>query len=368
MTTTTQLDASAMPATAETISWSQLLQPVRTHWLKLGAASVLVGCIGLGISFIVPPTFTARTQVLPPVQQQPGMAAMAALGSLSALIGGGGGRNSADQYVGLLQSATVLDRMVDRFKLVELYDSKFKVDARKEFISNMRVSVGKKDGMIAIEVDDKSPQRAAEMANALVEEMQKLSSTLDISEAQQRRGFFERQLRQARADLAQSQDALAASGFSASTLKSEPKAAAENYARLKTALLAAEAKLRGLESALMPSTQEVQQQRAIATALREQLQQFVQTEAPKGQSYVSAYRDYRYHEALVEMYTKQFELAKLDEAREGSLLQVVDPALPPERKSRPKRSVVGLLSTLAAFVAFSCALVLRDRRQQRSAT
>ncbi|WP_310737607.1 Wzz/FepE/Etk N-terminal domain-containing protein [Mitsuaria sp. WAJ17] len=367
------MSSSPIPVTSapQAETWSSILSPVRAQWLRLSAGSVLIGCIGLGISFIVPPTFTARTQVLPPVQQQSGaMAAMASLGALSGLLGGmgGGGKNTAEQYVGLLQSETVVDRMVERFKLVQLYESKYRVDARKELAGNTRVSIGKKDGLIAIEVDDESPQRAADMANAYVEELQRLSSSLDITEAQQRRSFFERQLKQARADLDKAQEGLAASGFTESTLRAEPKAAADSFARLKATLTAAEVKLRGLEATMTSAAPEVQQQQSIVASLRSQVQQFADDEGSKSKSsYVSAYRNYRYNELLVELFAKQFELARMDEAREGGTLQVVDKALVPERKSKPKRSVVGLLTTLGAFVVLSCLLILREQRRRPAA-
>ncbi len=363
--------STPMPTAPQAQTWSSILAPVRMQWRRLSAGSVLIGCIGLGISFLVPPTFTARTQVLPPAQQQSGaMAAMASLGALSGLLGGmgGGGKNTAEQYVGLLQSETVVDRMVERFKLVQLYESKFRVDARKELASNTRVAIGKKDGLIAIEVDDESPQRAADMANAYVEELQRLSSSLDITEAQQRRAFFERQLKQARNDLEKAQENLTASGFNESTLRAEPKAAAESFARLKATLTTAEVKLRGLEATMTSAAPEVQQQQSIVASLRSQVQQFADDDGGKNKaSYVSAYRNYRYNELLVELFAKQFELARMDEAREGGVLQIVDKASVPERKSKPKRSVVGLLTTLGAFVVLSCLLILREQRRRPSA-
>ena len=142
-------------------------------------------------------------------------------------------RTPADQYVALMQSTTVCDRIVDQFKLMEVYDAKFRVDARKALASNVHFNVGKKDGLITVEVDDKSPQRAAEMANRLIDELRRMTDTIAVSEAQQRRKFFEQQLRQTQDKLVQAQQALQASGFTQGALKSEPRSAAEGYARLK---------------------------------------------------------------------------------------------------------------------------------------
>ncbi len=151
--------------------------PLLQHWKLLIAAPLLAGVVALGITYLITPTFTPRTMFLPPQQQQSAAAsAMASLGALAGLAGAAAGiKSPADQYVALMQSATVADRLIDQFKLMQVYDAKFRVEARKELAENVRVSLGKKDGLITVEVDDKSPQRAADMANRYVDELRRMT-------------------------------------------------------------------------------------------------------------------------------------------------------------------------------------------------
>ena len=215
------------------ISIGEMLSALREHLKLLAAAPLAAGLLALGITMLIAPTFTAVTTFMPPQQSQSGAAsALASLGSLAGLAGGAASISSpGERYVALMQSVTVSDRIVDQFKLMEVYDEKFRVDARKRLVSNVRIALGKKDGLITVEVDDKSQQRAADMANRYVDELRRMTGTLAVTEAQQRRLFFERQLQQSRDRLVQAQQALQSSGFNASALKAEPKAAAEAYAR-----------------------------------------------------------------------------------------------------------------------------------------
>ena len=297
---------------------------------------------------MIAPTFTARTSILTPQAQGGAAGALATLGSLANLAGATAGvRTPADQFVALIQSVTVLDRLLDRFELIKVYESKFRVDARKELADNSRVTLSKRDGIIAVEVDDESPQRAAQVANAYVEELRRLTSELAITEAQQRRVFFERQLLQTRDRLTTAQQALQGSGFTAGALKAEPKAAAESYARLKAELTAAEVRLQAARTSLSDSAPEVMQQQSTVSSLRAQLARAEQvSDSASGPDYISKYREFKYQETLFELFSRQYELARVDEAREGAPIQVIDLATAPEKKSRPKRAITALATTI----------------------
>ncbi len=227
-----------------------LALPLLQHWKLLAIAPLLAGTLALGITYLVKPTYTSRTVFLPPQQQQSAAAsAIASLGALSSLAGAAAGiKSPADQYVALLQSTTVADRLIDEFKLMQVYDREYRFEARKELAENARVSLGKKDGLITVEVDDVDPQRAADIANRHVDELRRLSAQLALTEAQQRRVFFEAQLKKTRDELTAAQQALQASGFNPGALKAEPKAAAEGYARLKAEVTAAEVRLQTMRS------------------------------------------------------------------------------------------------------------------------
>jgi uncharacterized protein involved in exopolysaccharide biosynthesis len=357
------------------ISLSELADILIASARLLIVGPIVVGLLVLGITYLIAPTFTARTSLMPPQQQQSiTSAALASLGALGGLAGMAGGiKSPADQYVALMQSTTVADRLIDKFKLLQVYDEEFGVEARRELEKNTRISVGRKDGLIVIEVDDDSPQRAADMANQYVEELRRLTSVLAISEAQQRRVFFEGQLKAVRDKLVTAQVALQGSGFSQGALRAEPKAAAESYARLRAEVTASEVRLQTLRGSLAESAAEVQQQLATLNALRSQLARVEQAgDVAAGPDYVSKYRDFKYQETLFELFARQYEIARVDESREGALIQVVDRATPPEKKSRPKRLAIAAAGAAATLVLLGLYILLRrasgnSPHQRRSA-
>jgi uncharacterized protein involved in exopolysaccharide biosynthesis len=346
----------------EGLSLLDLALPLTQHWKLLLVGPLLAGLVALGVTYLMKPIYTSRTVFLPPQQQQSAAAtAVAQLGALSGLVGGAAGiKSPADQYVALLQSTSIADRLIDEFKLIQVYDTKYRFEARKELADNSRITLGKKDGLITVEVDDTDPHRAAAVANRHVDELRRLTSQLALTEAQQRRVFFEEQLKKTRDDLTKAQTALEASGFSAGALRAEPKAAAEGYARLRAEATAAEVRLQTLRRGLAESTPEVQQAQAILAALRGQL---ARTEAPTdlngGPDYVGKFREFKYQETLFELFARQYEMARLDESREGALIQVVDVAQAAEWKSKPKRALIAATAWLGALVFLAAFVSLR---------
>jgi uncharacterized protein involved in exopolysaccharide biosynthesis len=189
------------------ISLLDLLLVVAENARLLIFGPLIAGLVGLGYAFTITPTFTATTRILPPQQQQ-GAAAMLA-SQLGGLAGAAGLniKSSADTYVALVKSRTVADRLIDRFDLMNIYEQKLRQNARMALEGATKVSSGK-DGLITIDVDDKDPKRAADIANAYVQELSKLTGSLAITEAQQRRVFFEKQLQQAQENLKKAELAL----------------------------------------------------------------------------------------------------------------------------------------------------------------
>src|SRR5574337_1471632 len=145
------------------ITLGEILAVLRPRAKTLIAGALAAGLVALGVTYLIAPTFTATTTFLPPQQAQSSAAsALASLGALTGFVGAAAGvKSPAEQYVALMQSVTVSDRIIDRYKLMAVYDVKYRVDARKELAENVHISVGKKDGLITIGVDDHSPQRAA---------------------------------------------------------------------------------------------------------------------------------------------------------------------------------------------------------------
>ncbi|MBS0595398.1 MAG: lipopolysaccharide biosynthesis protein [Proteobacteria bacterium] len=341
-----------------------LLLPLLAHWKLLVFGSLAAGLLALGVAFIVPVTYTARTTMLPPQQQQSGLtAALQSLGGLAGLAGAGGSLKSpADQYVALMQSVNATDRMVDQFDLMRVYKADYRFQARNALEAHTRITIGKKDGLITIEVDDHEAQRAADLANTYVEELKRLTSVLAVSEAQQRRAFFEKELKEARDNLAKAQKALQATGFDVAAMRAEPKAAAESYARLKAQITSAEVRAQVLRSTLADGAPELRQQLDELAALRSQLAR-LEAASEKGEAtdYISNYREFKYREALFELFARQYELARVDESREGALIQVVDPATTPEYKSKPKRALMAVGSTFVAFMLLAVFVLIRHK-------
>jgi uncharacterized protein involved in exopolysaccharide biosynthesis len=345
----------SMQGDDDEISLLDLLQTIVDNLRLLVLGPLAVGITALGISYFIPPTYTAKTQFLPPQQQQSAAASMlASLGSLGGLAGAVGGiKNPADQFISYMRSVTLQDSLVDRFKLLERYEAKTKTDARLELAGRVRVASGK-DGLMSVEVDDKDPKFAAELANAYVQELAKLLSKLATTEAQQRRLFFEKQLTIAKNKLIQSEIALKATGVSGNVLKSNPASAIAAVAGLQASVTAQEVRLGAMRGYLAESAPDFKLAMSELSNLRAQLAKqekdspSTSDKATKEGDYITKYREFKYHETLFELFSKQFELAKVDEAREGAVIQVLDPAEPPERKSKPKKAMIAVIATLAS--------------------
>ncbi len=348
----------------DSIDLRELLRPLRQHWITWVAATFAAGALGAGGSYLITPTFTSETTFLPPQQQQSSAAAaVASFGALAGLAGVGGVRSPADQFVSLMQSTNATDSVIDRFHLMDVYKKKYRRDTRRTLLQSTQMILGKKDGLITVSVEDEDPSRAAAIANQYVEELRRLTSTLAVSEAQQRRVFFEKQMQDIKGKLIQAQTALQQSGFNAGAMKAEPQAAATQYAQLKAQATATEVKLQALRATMADGSAQVQEQVAALDALHDKLRQLESAamSAQADSDYVGKYREFKYQEALFDIMAKQYELARADESREGALIQVVDIAKPAEQKSSPKRALMSVFSALVGALATAIWLVWRDR-------
>ena len=339
------------------INLLDLLVVVADNLRLLVLAPLAIGLLALGISFLIPPTFTAKTEFLPPQQQQSGAVAMLqSLGALGGLASAATGlKNPNDQFIAFLGSTTVQDALIVRFELAKYFKSEFKTDARGK-LENVTAITSGKDGLIAVEVSDKDPVFAASLANAYVEELSKLLGRLAVTEAQQRRVFFEAQLQKTKDALVKAEQALGASGVNVATLKTRPEVAVAAVAQLQAQIAAQEVKLASMRGYLTESASDFRQAQTELAALRSQLgkSEKTSTAAPSGgdADYVARYRDFVYQQTLFELFAKQYEIARIDESREGAVIQIVDAAEPPERKSKPKKGMI------AAVVALGSGLFL----------
>lgn len=322
------------------INFFDILKVIVDNLKLLVLGPLACSLVALGICFAIAPTYTAKTQFLPPQQQQSAAASMlTSLGALGGLAGAASGiKNPADQYIAFLKSESVQDAIINRLKLIEKYGVKLKSDARQVLTGNVRIVAGK-DGMISVEAEDYDSQFAAELANVHVEELRNLLGRLAVTEAQQRRMFFEKQLATTKDNLAKAELALKSSGINSSVLKSSPSSAVEAVARLKASISVQEVKIGSMRNYLTEDAPEIKLVLNELFAMRNQLAKSEKDEpASKDASdYVARYREFKYQETMFELFAKQFELAKLDESREGAIIQVLDIAQTPDRKTKPNK-------------------------------
>jgi tyrosine-protein kinase Etk/Wzc len=316
------------------ISLLDLLAVVAENLRLLVLGPLAAGLAALGISFLITPTFTAKVTFLPPQQQQSSAASMLqSLGALGGLAGAVSGiKNPADQYVAFLKSSSVADALIERFKLMERYEQKRRDLTLKALEGRTKVTFGK-DGIIKLEVDDNDPKFAADLANAYPEELGKLMNRLAVTEAQQRRAFFEKKLKEAKESLTRAQQALSGTGVAEGAVRMNPAASVGQVAALMAQVAAKEVELGAMRNYLTPESPEFKRAQSQLAALRAQLAKTEKTvSAGGGDDYVNKYRNFKYFETLFELMAKQYEIARIDEAREGALIQIVDRALQPEWK------------------------------------
>lgn len=341
-------------------------------------AGFVLGAAALStiVAFLLPVRYEGKVLLLPPAQNSSlGTALMGqlgnlgALGSLASLAGGSLGiKNPADMYVSLLSSRTVEDAMIQRFSLMQEYHEKRMVDTRKELERRTTVTAGTKDGLIRLTIEDRDPKRAAELANGYVEEFRKLSESLAITEAQRRRLFFQQQVELTKSELTKAENAMTQTQQTTGVLEitSQARALIESAAVLRAQVAAKQVQIEGMRSFAAEDNPELKLAKQELAALQSQLQRVAGSEqdpgsdinlskgrvTQAGMEYLRRYRELKYQETVFELLAKEFEIAKLDEAREGSIIQVVDPAVPPDKKSSPHRMLIVIASTvLSVFLA-----------------
>ena len=344
----------------------------------LGAA-----VLGIVVALLLPVRYEAKVMLLPPQQNSSVASALlgqmgnlGGLGSLGSLTGGLGLKTPADMYISMLTSRSVEDAMIQRFGLMAEYKLKRMSEVRKEFERRTTAVAGTKDGMIRLTVEDRDPKRAAEMANGYVEEFRKLSSTLAITEAARRRLFFDHELQQAKDDLTVSEEAMQKTQQTTGVLQidSQARSLIESAAVLRAQVVAKEVQVQSMRSFAAEDNPALILAKQQLAALQSQLNQIAGSHQDSGSDivmskgrvtqagleYLRRYRDLKYRETVFELLAKELEIAKLDEAREGEIVQVVDTAVPPDTKSSPHRTLIVLGVTILAFFVATFWVILRQ--------
>lgn len=366
-------------------SWLDTLVIVTRRWRFVGLFTLAAAILTIVIVLLIPNKYTAQSIVIPPNQNSSLssmlLGQMAGSSPLASLAGSGLGlKNPGDMYVSLFRSRTVEDAVIEHFGLMRRYRKKNMVDTRKAFEERSTVIIGVKDNLIRVEITDRDPHFAAELVNAYVDEFRKNSDTLAITEASQRRRFFQQQLLEAEANLAAAEDAFKRTQQSTGVLQidSQAKALIESAAVLRAQVAAKEVQLQSMRSFATEDNPQYAMAEQELDALKSQLAKLSGTEQNNGSDiivpggnipqagleYLNKLRDVRYYETIEELIAKQFELAKLDEAREGAIVQVADVAVPPDKKSAPHRALIVVLMTLIAFVIAVLWVLSAERWQQ----
>jgi uncharacterized protein involved in exopolysaccharide biosynthesis len=339
------------------------------------AVTAAFALIAVVISLLLPSRYAATATIMTPQQNSSMSTALAAqlgnMSSMAALASSGLGlKNPNDVYVGMLTSRTVEDGMVQHFDLMSEYHKKYLSDARKAFEKRAAIDGSGKDGQIHITIEDRDPQRAAQLANGYVDQFRALSQRLAITEASQRRLFFEQELERAKNRLDDAEEAMKMTEQSTGLIEvnSQAKALIDSAAILRAQIAAKEVEIQGMEAYATGENAQLTQAHRELEALRGELGKLGGSEEiggsgfiiPKGMvpqaslEYIRKMRDVKYDETIFEILARQFEAAKLDEARQGALIQVVDPAIAPDKRSFPRR---GLIVIGAVFAGFFFALL-----------
>ena len=342
---------------------------------KRRIAAFTVGSLILGaiVSVLLKPTFTATALILPPRPTQSTSAMLGQLGSLASLATGGPLKDPADLYVGLLGSRTVADDIIAKFHLEDVYQTKTAEEARKALQSHTRI-LATNDGLIRILVNDHNAQRASGVANTYVDELFAMNSHLAITEAAQRRAFFDQELADEKTALTAAEEDLkqTAEKTGVIQLNAQTESVIRRISQLRALIASKEVSIQALRMSATDQNPEVLRAQEEVTALRGQLSQLendprnAHSGSPGlagGQipmvilEYARKFREVRYHETLFELLSRQYDAARIDEARAAPLVQVVDRAIPPDKKTGPPRMIL-TLGVGAIGLFFACIVSL----------
>ena len=367
------------------ISLSDLIGVLFRRKVTIARAVIITSAAMAGLAFLLPPKFTAEAVILTPQQSQPSLSAMAQLSGLGSasgfstlgLLSGIGLRSPSDLYVGMLQSRTIADTLITQFKLKDVYHDKDFYTARKRLRRNTSIKAGK-DTLIHVRVDDRDPNRAAQLANAYIDGLAQQNSRVALTEASERRLFYEAQLAKEKDALADAEIALRDTQQSTGLVA--PGGQAEGMIRtvsqLHAEILTREAQVEAMRTFATDDNPRLQTAKRELGALQAELNKLERgahtpgtPEVPAGQlpeaglQYLRKFRNFKYHETLFEILSKQYEAARLDEAKSALVVQVIDRAVPPERKSWPPRTILTLSAAVLAACISSLWILVRERQR-----
>jgi uncharacterized protein involved in exopolysaccharide biosynthesis len=388
--------------TPDWVASTSLLWERRRLLLRIAAISLLISLL---IAFTLPKQYKSSAQIMPPSNPSMGTAVLAALtgrglGSLNGLssLAGSllGGNNSTALFVDLLRSGTVVDHLIDRFQLQAVYHKRYRVDTAKHLAHNTTITDDKKSGVISITVEDTDPRRARDLAQGYLDELNLLVNRTSTSSAHQERVFIEKRLQKVKADLGQAQQRMSEFSSTHSTvdIKEQTRAMVDAASRLQAQMILEQANLDSLRQIYGDSNVRVRATQARIAALQGQLSKISGSSAPLAAEpssesdddrstgkqyelypplrqlprlavpYADLYRQVQVQETLFELLTQQYELARIQEAKDVPVVSVIDSPGIPEKKSFPPRLLLAELLTLVS-TSIAAALLLAWHRWSR---
>lgn len=372
-------DTHTLPEPQPEFTLVDLLTAIGEEKTLIAGITALAGAVGLAAALLMPPIYTARTTLLPPQQSQGASAGMAAsLGALAATTGIAAAFKTPEElYVGLLKTDTVANALIERFKLKDRYEQDTLVNTRRELAKNVRIAADRKSTLISVEADDTDAAFAAQLANAHAEELRTLMGRIAVTEAQQRRAFFEQQMTKAKDELARAELAVrqAQDKGGLVSVDAQTQTLIGAAAQIRGQIVAREVQLQALRPYAGPENPELRRLLSELSSLQAQLSRMEggsgasrsgKADAQSALANVRLYRELKYQEAIYSAMLQQFQLARTDEARDAPLLQQVDVATAPDRKSKPRRAFIVLGCAAAGLLlGLLLAFARRAARQMR---
>jgi len=331
------------------------------------------------VSLMLPKMYTATARILPPAESASPISGLLsqAGGALAGLAGGLiGGKTTAELYKGILSSRTVADALIKKFNLKKLYDMKYLEDVYKKLADRTNITVSRKDEIITISIEDRAPRRAADMANTYVQMLDKINRTLNITEGQRKRIFLEERLKTVGEDLLKAETALKEfqEKYKLVAIEEQAKVAIEGAAKIKGEIITTQTELEVMKQFGTERQNEAIMLKSKIAELQKQLAKIEKgnpgtgvaqssnpgdmesnfyipfDELPElGMRLFRMMREAKIQEKVFELMTTQYELAKIEEAKDVNTIQILDEAVPPDKKSSPKRTLIVILSTFMAF-------------------
>ena len=382
-------------------SWAIRAMLLWKHRRKLARVTAISLLVSLALSFSIPKQYKSTTSIMPPDQQGSGAMLLAALAGHSGGLGALGGlasgllgaHSSTALFINLLQSGTVSGHLIDRFNLQHVYHTRYRIDTAKHLARCSKITEDKKSGVITIAVEDTSRVRARDLAQAYLDELNKLVTQTNTSAAHRERMFIEKRLNAVRQNLEDAEMQLSQFSSKSSTIdiKEQTRAMVDAGARVQAELLVEQSGLQSLRQIYGDSNVRVRETEARIASLQGELTKMTGSSTPltaeaihddntnssggndKGElypplrqlprlavPYTDLYRRVKVQEGVFELLTQQYEIARIEEAKDVPVVSVIDPPGIPERKSFPPHLLITLLLTFLSFASASALILVRD--------